>query len=249
MKDPMRVQTGMVMTTYSTDGHRRDLAISSIRSLLENTNMSDKFLMIVDDASTDGLRDLLQQEFGNEESIAFIMRVENCGVGANKAVGCETLFRMFPNMRLLYICDDDLIYQSGWFEMSLAMIEYLKETGEEVGMFGLWRHRAHEVVEAIPFELDPRYSLLRVQDLPGCCVFMDPEVYKNAGGWSPGRPEDKRGDDVETTRAIQRLRLNLFACTPPLVLHEGHVYADGKEVCFHDQQNQENNEWIRINDR
>ena len=248
MTDTSRVKVGMVMTTYSTGGHRSELALHSIRSLLQNTNMENRHLVIVDDASTDGHGEALRREFSNDERISLLMRDRNMGVGLNKRDGIQmVLNNSFLAPMFLYICDDDLTYQPGWMEYALQMFLDLEMT-QNVGMFGIWRHRCHTVLENYPFRDDPRYTMLRVAELPGCCVFMRPSVYGLIGGWDKGREEDKRGDDLATTAAVRRLGMDLFAVTPPLVIHEGMIYPNGEKVCYQDEQEAENREWIKIQD-
>jgi len=240
------IRVGMVMTTYSTEKNRSELAISSIRSLLDHTDMSNKYLVIVDDASTDGHNFRLCQDFSMMDGVTLLFRDKNEGVGRNKRDGIEFLLTRFQNPEFLYICDDDLIYQDGWMDLALQMFVDLERSGSAVGMFGIWRHPAHKVLDGGVYPNDPRYNLIRVRDLPGCCVLMRTEVYRSAGGWNPGRREDRRGDDVATTRNVQKLGYDLFACTPPLVIHEGFVYPNGAPVCYMKEQEFENSQWISI---
>jgi len=245
MAETTNMKVGMVMTTYSTRGHRRDLALTSVRSLLQNTERENFHLVIVDDNSLDDLPKLLCREFANDDRVTLFLREQNCGVGANKREGIFRLIEKIGVPDMFYLCDDDLIYQPKWIDYALQMFVDLEKT-EQVGMFGIWRHPVHPVLENFIYIRDPRYTLLRVAELPGCCVFIRPDVYHRMGMWDVGRKTDKRGDDVATTARVRGLGYALFSVTPPIVLHEGHVYPTGKEVCYHDEQIRENKEWIRI---
>jgi len=101
-----------IVTTLITYD-RLDLTKKTLESYIENTQLPNAFV-VVDNASTDGTREYLQERFEQGGIDRLVLNEENLYPGAACNMGWEIGLELLPNAELLHRCDNDLEFRSGW---------------------------------------------------------------------------------------------------------------------------------------
>ena len=236
------MRLGVVIVCYSEGrGNRKEIALESLRSFFDSTCVvdDDVTVYIVENGSTDDLAECIWSVVPMQNNVHVLPIRKNIGCGAAKRIGIDTMLVENPDVDMIYVGDDDIIYQSGWLPKAIHIFDSLIQ--HNIGLLGLWRHRTHRVIASNPWHMDPRYHILMSQDVPGCCVFFKTETYKNTRGW----PRRHNGDDVEFTREIQKQGKHLFTVTPPFLFHKATQKQGGEDIPYKEQHEAENKTFIK----
>ena len=151
----------VVMTTWN----RADYTIKTFKSLLETVPKA-KFI-IVDNNSTDGTKELLQQA---DSKHTFIIRDKNEGWGV--AINEALAYIDYHNLKADYILlsNNDVEYSEDWYSKAITLYEKYPQ----IGILGLWKHKNHGVYKDYG-------DLVTKDQMPATCWLLKPQTIKDLG--------------------------------------------------------------------
>jgi len=200
----------------------------TLKELLETVNASpipEKQIVVVDDASTDGSSDYLENDLSHLYHILLKHEV-NQGKGAAVRTGISVADR-----DLVIIQDADLEYDPMQYEM---LIEPILQNKADVvygsRFIGAAPHRVlyfwHRVGNGILTLLSNVFTNLNLTDMETCYkvfrreIIQSIEIEENGFGFEP-----------EVTAKISRMRCRVFEVG---ISYYGRTYEDGKKIGWRD---------------
>lgn len=124
----------VIITTHN----RLDYTRQTIESLFATVPADTKFF-IFDNASDKETQDYLSSVCGSTRfNLHLIHSAENLGWGASVNKMLELV-----DTEMILVSNNDVVYHEGWYEKALALYEKYPK----IGVFGLWKHVSHGVLE------------------------------------------------------------------------------------------------------
>jgi len=186
----------------------------------------ERELVIVDDGSTDGTRDVLA-ELDGKDGVRVFLQPQNFGKGAAVARGVRE-----ASGDVLIIQDADLEYDPSEFPL---LLDPIRRGNAEV-VFGsrfLGTPRGHRVLyfwhsvgNRMLTLLSNMFSDLNLTDMETCYKAMTRDVAKQLDLQS-----QRFGIEPEITCKVARLRARVYEVP---ISYNGRTYAEGKKVGFKD---------------
>ena len=191
-----------------------------------------KELIIVDDFSTDGTREFLQQTnlqdvlgSNGENTVKLALHDKNQGKGAGVRTGLTQ-----ATGEIVLIQDADLEYDPGDYPILLAPIL----EGHADAVFGNRFHSGpHRVQRYYRFLLNRLFSIIcnlltgiAIHDVTACYKAFRRELLENMHLHS-----DRFSVETEMTVKVAKLGARVYEV--PIVYH-GRTYAEGKKISWHD---------------
>jgi glycosyltransferase involved in cell wall biosynthesis len=201
--------------------------IKEIIKAIKNSSYQDKEIIIVDDCSTDGTRELLKNEIESDSSIKIVYHQQNMGKGAALKSGVESACG-----DIIIIQDADLEYDPNEYQKILDPIlqgradvvfgsRFKGEGAHKVLYF--WHRLANWMLTTLSNML----TNFNLTDVHACYKAFRSEIIKNI------KLEEKRfGFDPEITAKISKLpNIRLYEVG---ISYYGRTYAEGKKISWKD---------------
>ena len=185
----------------------------------------DKEIVVVDDGSTDGTRDILARLAGSDGSLRVVLQDRNRGKGA-------ALRRGFAESRgeVILIQDADLEYDPADYPVLLGPIDHGVADVVYGSRFLGGPHRVllfwHYVGNRVLTTLSNVFTNLNLSDVWTCYKVFRADVLREVT-----LREDRFGFEAEVTAKIARGRWRIYEV--PISYH-GRTYAEGKKITWKD---------------
>jgi glycosyltransferase involved in cell wall biosynthesis len=212
--------------------NERNTVMQLLRQVANQAVALHKQIIIIDDLSTDGTRELLQQtdlqsELGNQGAnyVTLALHDKNMGKGAGVRTGLAQ-----STGEIVLIQDADLEYDPGDYpELLKPILE-----GHADAVFGNRFHNgSHRVPRYYRFLLNRLFSIicnlltgLAIHDVTACYKLFRREVIERMHLRS-----DRFSVETEMTVKVAKLGVRIYEV--PIVYH-GRTYAEGKKISWHD---------------
>jgi glycosyltransferase involved in cell wall biosynthesis len=168
----------------------------TLQSLLSQTIIKDIEIVIVDDCSTDGTREFLQEWTPQFKEITLILNEKNMGAGKSRNIGMEA-----AKAPIIAITDSDDIYTDDHAELILKHFEKNPDSElvnlpyQRIGYF-------NEALEDFPGEPFDHERFLKDGTINYFCnpaTAVKKEAALAVGGYEPENTEgqDKKTDDIQ----------------------------------------------------
>jgi glycosyltransferase involved in cell wall biosynthesis len=212
--------------------NERKTVMQLLRQVAQQPLSLHKELIIVDDCSTDGTREFLQQSNLQESlgcdganSVKYVMHEQNKGKGAGVRTGLE-----HATGELVLIQDADLEYDPRDYPLLIAPIL----EGHADAVFGNRFHSGpHRVPRYYRYLLNRFFSMvcnlltgLAIHDVTACYKVFRRELLQDM---------HLRSDrfSVETEMTVKLAKMGVRIYEVPIVYH-GRTYAEGKKISWKD---------------
>lgn len=212
--------------------NERKTVMQLLRQVSDQPLVLRKEIVIVDDFSTDGTREFLQQrdlqaELGNNRAntVKLVLHEKNMGKGAGIRTGLAQ-----ASGEIVLIQDADLEYDpSDYPELLLPILE-----GHADAVFGNRFHSgSHRVQRYYRFLVNRLFSIicnlltgLAVHDVTACYKVFRRELLERMHLHS-----DRFSVETEMTVKVAKLGARIYEV--PIVYH-GRTFAEGKKITWHD---------------
>jgi glycosyltransferase involved in cell wall biosynthesis len=231
------------MTVISAEGHHRTpmntLSIvipvynekATIRQILRDVGIAhssglEKEIVLVDDFSTDGTREILKEIPEGRDGIRVFFHDRNQGKGAALRTGIRQ-----TTGDIVLIQDADLEYDPNEYPKLLAPILEGKADvvygsrfagGESKRVIFYW----HSVGNKILTTLSNMFTGINLTDMETCYKVFRGEIIRKIR-----IEEDRFGFEPEVTSKVARLRCRIYEVG---ISYSGRTYADGKKINWKD---------------
>ena len=200
----------------------------TIKSLLESVQhapVADKEIIVVDDGSTDGTRELLKDELSSQFD-KLICQSVNQGKGAALRAGIAE-----ATGDIVIIQDADLEYDPDQYPMLIEPIESGKADVVYGSRFkGSAPHRVlffwHYIGNKLLTLLSNMLTDLNLTDMETCYKVFRREIIQGIQ-----IEEDRFGFEPEITAKIAKLRCRIYEVG---IAYYGRTYEEGKKICWRD---------------
>lgn len=199
--------------------------IAAVLTAVENSPYPDKEIIVVDDCSTDGTRELLKTELAPRIHTLLFHDV-NQGKGAALRTGIAA-----ATGGIVVIQDADLEYDPNEFPSLIAPI--LQDKADVVfgsRFMGGFPHRVlyfwHSVGNAVLTLVSNMFTNLNLTDMETCYKAFRREVIQSI------RIEENRfGFEPEVTAKVARMGVRIYEIG---ISYHGRTYAEGKKIGWRD---------------
>ncbi len=199
--------------------------IMEIVEKVKNENNYDKEIIIIDDFSADGTRELLKEKISNNIE-KLILNDKNYGKGYSVREGIKA-----ATGNIILIQDADLEYDPDDYPKLIEPIikgkadvvyssRFIGSEGKRVLFF--W----HRVGNFILTTLSNMFTNLNLTDMESCYKVFKSEVIK-----SIDLKENKFGFEPEVTAKIAKKKLRIYEVG---VTYNGRTYSEGKKITWKD---------------
>lgn len=214
----MRRKVAAIIVTYN----RKELLMKNIQCILKQT-APDVDILVIDNASTDGTKELLQETFAIGDQISYSNTGSNLGGAGGFSYGIR--YAVENGYEYLWIMDDDTMPQENALKELLQADQLLEGKYGFLSSYAKW-------VDGSPCEMNvPSVSLkwrnkidmqfenglMRLDSASFVSLFMKAEIVKKVG--LPIKEFFIWGDDLEYTRRISK-HYPCFFVYPSQVVHE-----------------------------
>jgi glycosyltransferase involved in cell wall biosynthesis len=218
------MKLSIIIPVYNERG---TLAESVRRVLAVDLGAIDKEIMLVDDGSTDGSRQIIEELATRHASVNAVFQPQNMGKGAAVAEGISR-----STGDLVIIQDADLEYEPAEYPLMLAPIlrgeadvvygsRFLGAPGGRRVLY-FW----HTVGNSLLTLISNAFTDLNLTDVETCYKLMTREIVSRL------ELESQRfGIEPEITCKVARLRARIYEV--PISYH-GRTYAEGKKIGWKD---------------
>ncbi len=168
--------------------NRRELLRRAITALAAQSLPPDQYeLIVVDNGSTDGTREMVESEFGGVSNLRYLVETEKGSSQARNAGWHEA------NAEIIAFTDDDAVVASDWLEKILAAFESVRPMPGAIGgrVELIWpcakpdwiTPQMEMVLAALDHSPDPIF-LVEGQSLWGCNVSYERKTLEACGGFN-----------------------------------------------------------------
>jgi len=199
--------------------------ILQIVEAVKNSPVENKEIIIVDDFSKDGTRDILENELKDQVS-KIIYHEKNCGKGAALRTGIQAATGDF-----VVIQDADLEYDPQEYPVLLEPL--LKDKADVVygsRFMGAGAHRVlyywHRVGNGFLTTLSNMFSNINLTDMETCYKVFRREIIQ-----SITIKENRFGFEPEITAKIAKKNVRIYEVG---ISYYGRTYAEGKKIGWKD---------------
>jgi glycosyltransferase involved in cell wall biosynthesis len=199
--------------------------IAAVLTAVENSPYPDKEIIVVDDCSTDGTRELLRSELAPRIDVLLFHDV-NRGKGAALRTGIAA-----ATGDIVVIQDADLEYDPNEFPALIAPI--LQNKADVVfgsRFMGGFPHRVlyfwHSVGNSVLTLVSNMFTNLNLTDMETCYKAFRREIIQSI------RIEENRfGFEPEVTAKVARMGVRIYEIG---ISYHGRTYAEGKKIGWRD---------------
>ncbi len=215
---PPKVSISVVMPSYN---ERR-----TVREIIRRVKAVDreKEIIVVDDASTDGTRDILQS-YDSDPTVRVVLQPENRGKGAALRAGFE-----LATKDVVIVQDADLEYDPADYEVLLRPIEAGRADVVYGSRFQRGERRVlyfrHEIGNRLLTLLSNVFSDLNLTDMETCYKAFKREIIQNIELTS-----ERFGFEPEITAKLAKLRCSIYEVP---INYYGRSYLEGKKITWRD---------------
>jgi SAM-dependent methyltransferase len=198
----------------------------TIREIVRRVKESprEKEIIIIDDCSTDGTRQILKSFEGDPE-IRVVLQPKNAGKGAALRAGFE-----LATKDVVIVQDADLEYDPGDFEQLLRPIEQKRADVVFGSRFLYVEHRVlyfrHSLGNKFLTLLSNLFTDLNLTDMETCYKAFKREIIQNIKLTS-----DRFGFEPEITAKVAKLGCAVYEVP---IRYYGRSYAEGKKITWRD---------------
>lgn len=192
-----------VVVTYN----RKDLLIKCLKSILSQT-YKDVEIVVVDNASTDGTKKLIEDEYSRNARVQYVNTGSNLGGAGGFSYGIK--WAVQHNYNYLWIMDDDTIPTETALEELMKADELLKDDFGFLASYVKWTDGtscemnipmiSEEWRKNISFQFSNR--MIRLESASFVSILLKAEVVKQVG--LPIKEFFIWADDMEYTKRISR---------------------------------------------